>query len=113
MPKLARPVFYAAVVATLFLALGPSSLSPVVINDKVEHFVGFLLLMTLGIYAFGTHRMLRLALALAGFGAAIELLQMLPIVGRDGEVLDFVADSLGVLTAMAIVSALRWQAARA
>ena len=87
-----RAGFYAAVLATLLLALGPPAYSPVVVNDKIEHLVGFFVLTLLGIAAFGGRRALGLTLALVSFGAAIEILQMLPFIGRDGEMLDWLAD---------------------
>ena len=101
--RIVRICFYAAVAAALAIALAPTSSSGLAINDKVEHFSGFLLLTWLGIGAFGRGRILTLSLGLLAFGAAIEILQMLPFIGRDGELFDWIADTFGVLTAWAIV----------
>ena len=102
--RIVRICFYAAVVAALAVSLAPTAQSSALaVNDKVEHFAGFLLLTWLGIGAFGRRRVLTLSLALLAFGAAIEILQMLPFIGRDGELFDWIADTFGVLTAWAIV----------
>lgn len=63
-------------------------------SDKTHHLISyFLLALPLGL-AQPKHRML-VALALIGWGGAIELIQ--PYVNRYGEWLDFAANSGGVL----------------
>jgi hypothetical protein len=42
-------------------------------------------------------------------GASIEIIQALPFVHRDCDVVDWVADSLGVAAALAPLAALRWR----
>jgi hypothetical protein len=42
--------------------------------------------------------------ALAALGGAIELVQPLPLFGRDGDVLDWLADLTGIAAAFAIVT---------
>lgn len=75
------------------------------INDKVQHFSAYFLLG--GIPAFGFERRsgILAALSMIAFGVALEFLQR--VVGRDFDVWDMVANSLGVLTGIAVSLFLR------
>jgi len=102
--KIARPLrllaFVAACTAVLFLALAPASAIPEVgVTDKVEHALAFTVLAMLGLWAF-PGRVGRLAAGLIAFGIMIEILQATMPFGRDGEVLDVVADTFGVSLGM-------------
>lgn len=96
-----------ALAATLALAvaIGVLTLSPAVTDaavpgsDKSHHFVAFLAL-TLPL-AFARPRLAPwIALATIAYGGAIELIQ--PLVGRDGDVFDLIADAAGSLTGAAV-----------
>jgi hypothetical protein len=72
--------------------------------DKVVHGSIFVIFAILWARVWSSRR--RFAwVALGGFilAAVTELVQLLPIVGRDGEILDFVMDAAGVLIGIAIV----------
>jgi hypothetical protein len=74
-------------------------------SDKVEHIVAFLVLAVLGRLAYPDTKKRYLLLGLAAFGAAIELVQGLPFVGRDRDPLDWIAD-VGASLAVFVVVAL-------
>lgn len=89
------------IIVTLLAALlGPStSLEQDVIGlDKVVHFTAFgFVLWSFGVL-FPRRTRVQLAIAAVAFGALTEVLQ--GMVGRDADVLDLLADSLGVATAL-------------
>ena len=96
-----RVVLFVGTAIGLYWALKPvPPASSVHFRDKVEHFICFYLLTATALAAYPKARAVILVLVLAVFGAAIEGLQALPVIGRDAEFLDWVADIAGVLTAL-------------
>ena len=89
-------VFVAAVVFTLYAALTPGDNTGLIPWDKAKHFIVFYGLTFLATMALPKSRWWKIAAVLLVFGVAIEILQALPIVGRDADVLDIVADALGI-----------------
>ncbi|MES1925046.1 VanZ family protein [Salinisphaera sp. T31B1] len=92
----------------LYLCLMPHPPSVGIHNaDKLEHFLAFGILGTwfAGVLA---PRYLAVFIGLVGFGAAIEVIQGL--VGRDADLFDLAADTLGVLAGIgaARLGALDW-----
>jgi len=57
-------------------------------------------------------RFWKIAVVLLGFGVAIEILQGLPIVGRDADVFDIVADVCGIGFFFGPIIVRRWLDAR-
>jgi VanZ family protein len=99
-----RIVFWVALALALAAALNPHPPHiPGEPSDKVEHILAFLTLTGLSLAAYPGARLLPLALALSGFGALIEFLQMIPALHRSSELLDWVADTGAVLAVLAIV----------
>jgi VanZ family protein len=67
-------------------------------NDKAAHFAAYLLLAMLPVFAADLPRVgIALALTMIPLGIAVEFFQRL-IPGRSFEILDIIANSLGVLT---------------
>ena len=92
-------VFYwAAALFTLVMALLPHPPIPALLvgGDKVQHVLAFVALSLLASFAFPKRRPIELFLTLAGFGAAIEFLQMIPALNRDAEVRDWIADCVAI-----------------
>jgi VanZ family protein len=75
--------------------------------DKAEHFTAFFGLMFLGVVAFPRLSLLRLGVALSAAGALIEVIQATPLVNRDADVMDWVADTLGILAVAGSILAAR------
>jgi hypothetical protein len=98
--KAVRAAFWTALLMLLLLALAPIDVAGGFLNDKVQHTLGFYTLTVLGLASWGRRSALRLTLGLMALGAAIELLQATPLVGRDGEFMDWVADATGILLAL-------------
>lgn len=96
-----RAAFVLAAAAALAAALVPPEDHPPELLgwDKANHALAFAVLAGLGALGFARARPLRLALLLVLFGGAIELLQATPLVHRDADLLDVVADAAGVLAA--------------
>lgn len=80
----------------LFSALTPVPAGLPSFNDKLVHAAGFMVFMLWFGGIFEPRAMPRVALALAGYGLLIELLQGLTLT-RQAEALDLVADVAGIL----------------
>jgi VanZ family protein len=103
---LAMPLFWATLAFTLFAALSPAAQAPTLMPwDKAEHFTAFYVLTGIASAAFPRRPLWLVGLLLSGLGGAIELVQ--GQIGRDCDVFDWVADSLGILAVIA-PSALPW-----
>lgn len=110
--KLARVALVACVLAIAFLAFAPLPEQPGFDWDKTNHLVAFFTLAALAGMGWPGRAAMswRLGLVL-GYGAVIELVQaVLPY--RNGSVLDFAADALGVVlyvTLAGLATRLRWR----
>ena len=83
---------------------------PVGYGDKIEHAVAFATLGVLGSFAYPRLSAVRLIVALSLFGAFIELAQATPLIHRDCDPLDWVADTSPA--SLVVVAIHRWRAAR-
>lgn len=89
-----RALFWAACVYALVMALLPHPPRlPGSPDDKIQHIIAFAVLAGLARHAFPKARALALIAGLSLFGAAIELLQTIPGLNRDGDPLDWLADT--------------------
>jgi VanZ family protein len=79
-------------------------------NDKVQHIAAFATLALLGSFAYPKTALLRMLVYLSAFGALIEVVQGVPALHRDSDVLDWLADTIA---AAVILAAVRWWRARA
>ena len=105
---LARIAFALAVVMTLIFALlpKPPTLPIDRFGDKFEHMLAFGTLASVATLAFPKAAPWRIAERLSFFGALIEVAQSLPIIRRDGDFRDWIADTIAVVVVAAIVSLL-------
>lgn len=100
--KLSVPLFWATLAFTFYMAVKPPGTGPGLFPwDKAEHFTAFYVLTGLAAAAFPRRPLWLVGLSLSAFGAFIELVQALPIVHRDCDVWDWVADTIGVLAVIA------------
>jgi VanZ family protein len=108
LPSRVRFAAYGVAVAVLlYLTLAPvSALPPANLWDKAEHGLAWLVLAGVGL-AFWPGRPGRVAGFAVVLGAMIEVLQATMPLGRDGDVRDLFADSVGVLAALVVWAALR------
>jgi hypothetical protein len=108
--RLAQIAFFAALSFTFYSAVIPSrqalQLAP---WDKAEHFIAFYALTGLAVAAFPRRNLLVIALLLSCFGALIEVVQGLPIVHRDQDFWDWVADSTAIVAALSPMALVWWR----
>ena len=104
--QLIRVLFWAAGLFALVMALLPHPPRlPGNPSDKIQHVAAFATLGLLGFYAYPRLLALRLVAALSLFGALIEIAQAIPVLHRDSDPLDWLADTIACLV---IILSLRW-----
>jgi VanZ family protein len=103
---LLRIGYWLVVAGVFILAVAPLPQAGPPGSDKVDHFAAFFVL-TMGAAVLYVRRPLWLigALLLA-YGGLIEIVQGLPLVGRDSDVLDWLTDAAGI--AIAALAAALW-----
>lgn len=101
-----RRAFFVAAAFAFVMALLPNPPEiPGEPGDKIQHMMAFATLGALAAAGWRKRAILLLFVALAGFGAAIELFQAIPALHRDAEVLDWLADMAAAIGALSVV---RW-----
>ena len=111
MLRLIRIAFWGATLFALAMAALPRP-PDLHVWDKWQHMAAFFVITVLGRAAY--HELSRKILlpALIAFGGLIELVQMVPALHRDSDWGDWLADTVAVVAALAIVSLLeRFRAA--
>ncbi|HEU4960903.1 MAG TPA: hypothetical protein VFT56_10890 [Sphingomonas sp.] len=105
-PRPFRWLFAAALIVTLFMALDPKPphLPLDDLGDKFEHSLAFATLTLLALFGFPSMLPLRIAERLSFLGALIELGQSIPVLHRDCDVRDWVADTIAILIVVLVVS---------
>jgi hypothetical protein len=108
---LARAGFGAAGLFTFVAAVIPEEDHPPDLFgwDKANHFAAFWVLSVLGAAAFPRLSLLALGAGLSAFGGAIELVQALPVVHRDADVIDWLTDTAAVLAAVCPLLLAQWR----
>lgn len=76
-------------------------------GDKVLHVLAFLVLAGLAAFAYPRVRLVMIFLGLALFGAAIELVQAIPNIGREPSLMDWLADLTAAGAVLLFVGAVR------
>ena len=108
--NLARGAFFAAIVFTFYSAVIPPQLALQLAPwDKAEHFIAFYGLTGLAAAAFPKSNLFVIAGLLSLFGALIEIVQGLPIVRRDRDFWDWVADTIAIISALAPMLLVWWR----
>jgi hypothetical protein len=109
--RLAQVAFFAALIFTFYSAvIPPAHALQLVPWDKAEHFIAFYALTGLAVAAFPRRHLFFIAALLSGFGALIEVVQGLPMVRRDCDFWDWVADTLAVIAALSPMLLVWWRA---
>lgn len=99
--------FWAALLFAFVMALLPKPPQlPTDPSDKVQHMIAFGVLACLASRAYYQTAYWKVFLGLAAAGAAIELLQSIPVLHRDASLLDFVVDC-GAVAVVLLVTHIR------
>jgi VanZ family protein len=100
-----RGLFWAAALFAFVLAVLPHPPGlPLHPSDKVQHVVAFAVLGGLGAWAFPATALAALVFRLSLFGALIELVQAIPALHRDSDVVDWVADTLACALVLGLIA---------
>ena len=88
-------IFWAAALFTFVMAILPHPPRlPGEPSDKVQHIIAFTTLGLLAALAFRSRSIARLAILLSLFGAIIEIVQAIPALNRDSDIVDWLADTI-------------------
>jgi len=112
---LARFAFWIALAFTLLMALSPHPprVLPFNVWDKVQHAAAFGVLAGLAAFGYPRSPLVRLGEHLSFVGALIEVLQAMPMIHRDCDIRDWIADTIAITVALGLVRWLRsWPALR-
>lgn len=105
-----------ALVFAFWLALGIAAVMALVPHpplipgqpsDKLQHIIAFATLAALSRMAFPQTSALRIGLWLCAFGGVIELVQAIPVLSRDADIRDWIADAASVATVLALIQVSR------
>lgn len=77
------------------------------VGDKYQHMLAFSCLTVLASIGYAAAPPLRIAERLSFVGALIEVLQSIPALHRDCQIMDWVADTGAILATLAVVGLLR------
>jgi VanZ family protein len=105
---LLQVIFWLALIFTVTMALVPKP-PPVLgeMRDKYQHILAFSVLALLASLTYARARPLLIAERLSFVGALIEVLQSIPALHRDCQIMDWVADTGAILVTLALVSLVR------
>lgn len=101
-----RLAFWLALIVTLVMALLPNP-PAMRATDKVQHMAAFAALTSLVALGFPGLRLRVIFVWMAALGLAIEVLQMIPILHRDAQASDWLADCAATAAALLLCGALR------
>lgn len=110
----ARGLFWATAMFALVMALVPHPPTfPGEPSDKIQHVAAFAALGLLAASAYSRASLVKLLVGLSLFGAAIEILQAIPSLHRDSDVLDWIADTIAAGLVLFAIGRLRRRKASA
>lgn len=102
------PFFWAALLIAFAVAIWPSPIPlPGNPSDKLQHLLAFAGLTALAAAAHPRTRFVKIGIGMALYGALIEIVQSIPALNRQAELLDWAADIAGIALALAALALLR------
>jgi hypothetical protein len=105
LPTVPRLLFWSTAIFAFVMAILPHPPHlPGSPSDKVQHIAAFATLGLLGSWSYRQTSPLSLLLRLSLFGAFIELVQAIPVLHRDSDVLDWIADTAAVSIVLLAIS---------
>lgn len=113
MPVLLRLAFWSAFLFSFVMAVLPHPPDiPGDPSDKILHVFAFSVLAALASLAYPAVRPARIGIQLSAFGALIEIVQTIPSLHRDAELIDWVADTAALAAVLSLVALWRAQVTR-
>lgn len=102
--RLAKVLFWLALVFAFTMAVLPKPPKTPIdqFGDKFAHMLAFATLSGLAMVAFGREARWKIVERLCFLGAAIEVVQSIPMLNRDCDVRDWLADTLAVVVVVLI-----------
>jgi hypothetical protein len=108
MTLLLRLAFWTALLFAFVMAVLPHPPNiPGDPSDKILHVTAFSVLALLAPLAHRAAPLLRIGLLLSAFGALIEIVQMVPSLHRDGDWIDWLADTAALAAMLSLVAIAR------
>lgn len=103
-----RFLFWGAVIFAFVMAILPQPPQiPGAPSDKVQHISAFAVLAALGVFAYSRIRLIYLGVGLSLFGALIEVVQAVPTLHRDSDLVDWIADTVAAVVVLVLLPWLR------
>jgi len=100
--------FWAALLIAFTVAIWPNAIPlPGNPSDKLQHLIAFAGLTALAAAAYPRTRLVKIAIGMAVYGALVEIVQSIPALNRQAELLDWVADIAGIALTLAALALLR------
>ena len=101
-------LFWLVLLGTLLMAWlpHPPVIVPFNVWDKIEHAGAFGVLSLLAALGYRRQPLLQIAEHLSFLGAMVEVVQATPLVQRDCDIVDWVADTIAIAVAMTILFAI-------
>lgn len=101
-------LFWAALLFAFVMAVTPRPPRlPGNPSDKIQHILAFTVLAGLAAAAYPRARLVRIGLWLSAFGALIEVVQTIPALNRDGDYVDWIADTLAAAFVLGLAALFR------
>lgn len=109
--QLARVAFWLVLVFALVMAFlpKPPQLPIDGFGDKFEHMLAFVTMSVLAIMGYPATSRLKIIVRLSLLGALIEVVQAIPVLHRDSDVFDWVADTVAVLVIVIPAQWFEWR----
>lgn len=104
-PSVLRPLFWALALFALFMALIPHPPAlHMAEGDKIQHMAAFASLTVVARLGWRHLHWMHILLGLSLLGVGIEVLQALPLIHRDSQFSDWVADTLAIIVALPLAT---------
>jgi hypothetical protein len=99
----AAPAFWLCLAGAVTLALLPHPPELRELSDKAQHMLAFGTLALLGSFAFPAMPTARLGERLSFLGALVEVAQSIPMLHRDCDIRDWIADTLAIAAVLILL----------
>jgi hypothetical protein len=107
---IARTLLLTALCVTLYMAFQPHPPKLPVDSwgDKFEHSLAFVTLTIRSVASFPAAKLFRVGERLSFLGALIEVVQSIPALHRDCDIVDWLTDTAAIAVVLIVVSLWRW-----